>query len=362
MSEGKKRVLVAMSGGVDSSAAALLLARQGYDVVGLTMRLADLPPEEIKGPRSCCSVEDVGDARRVADALGIPFYAGYYKDEFRKYVIDYFVESYRKGLTPNPCAKCNEHLKFDFLLQRASELGCDYLATGHYAQIDRSGPRPRLLRGADKDKDQSYFLFMMSEAAMERVLFPVGELPKSEVRRLAAEAGLPVATKAESQEICFVPDSGYATFVEKNLPVPPEGGEIVDEEGRVLATHRGLHAFTIGQRRGLGLGGNAEPLYVLRLEPETRRVVVGPEDHLLAPAIRVKIATLAKDAGTNFNATTQIRYRHEGAPASVECLEGDRALVRFNEPVRAPTPGQAAVFYDGDRVVGGGWIEEVLPS
>lgn len=361
METQRKRVLVAMSGGVDSSVAALLLVRQGYEVIGFTMRLADAPEAAEDGkPRSCCSVEDVGDARAVANQLGVPFYAGHYKDEFQKYVIDYFVGSYRKGLTPNPCAKCNEHLKFDFLLQRAEELGCDYLATGHYARIDHSSGRPQLLRGLDSDKDQTYFIFTLSEEAMERVLFPVGEFPKDDVRALAESADLPVARKPDSQEICFIPSSGYQDFVERRIG-KANPGKIVDEHGNVLGEHQGLWGYTIGQRRGLGVGGRDEPLYVVRLDTARNAVVVGSEDRLKAKAIRVRVSNLASDLGSTFVAQTQIRYRHTPAPARVQQLESGAALVEFDEPQRAPTPGQAAVFYEGDRVLGGGWIAEVVP-
>lgn len=356
----KGKVLVAMSGGVDSSVAAALLAEQGYEVIGLTMRLADALPAEDRGPRSCCSVEDVGDARTVADRLGIPFYAGYYKDAFQKHVIDYFVESYKKGLTPNPCAKCNEHLKFDLLIQRADELGCDYLATGHYARIDRSGGRPALLRGLDSDKDQSYFLFTMSEAALERTLFPVGELPKDEVRALADKFNLPVASKPDSQEICFIPDAGYVPFVEERIG-EANPGKFVDTSGNVVGEHRGIHAYTIGQRRGLGLGGMSEPHFVIRIDADRNEVVVGPISELHAPAIQVGIAALASGLPPEFDAQVQIRYRHEPVPARIKLSESGKAIVRFVEPEQAATPGQAAVFYDGERVLGGGWIEEVLP-
>ncbi len=357
----KPRVLAALSGGVDSSVAALLLARQGYELVGLTMRLADAPAEEAKGPRSCCSVEDVGDARAVAARLGIPFYAGYYKDDFQKHVIDYFVESYRRGLTPNPCAKCNEHVKFGLLLRRAEELGCRYLATGHYARVGRVGGRPRLLRARDSEKDQSYFLFGLAEEALERVLFPIGDLTKAEVRRLAEEAGLAVAHKPDSQEICFVPDSGYVPFLEKRIP-PATAGAIVDTAGRALGEHRGLHAYTIGQRHGLGISGHAAPLYVVRLDPERNQVVVGPPEELLARRARIQVASLAKDLAGSFGAQVQIRHRSRPAAARIERQEGSRALLCFDEPQRAVTPGQAAVFYDGEVVLGGGWIEEVLPG
>lgn len=356
----KPKVLVAMSGGVDSSVAAALLAEQGYEVIGMTMRLADALPADERGPRSCCSVEDVGDARAVADRLGIPFYAGYYKDAFQKHVIDYFVESYRKGLTPNPCAKCNEHLKFDLMIQRADELGCEYLATGHYARIDRSRETPRLLRGRDSDKDQSYFLFTMSEESLERTLFPVGELPKDEVRALADKFNLPVADKPDSQEICFIPDSGYASFVEERID-DPNPGKFVDSAGTVLGEHRGIHAYTIGQRRGLGLGGMSEPFFVTHIDAERNEVVVGPADELRAPAIRVGIASPASDLPEAFDAQVQIRYRHQPVPARISLDDSGKAHIRFDEPEQAATPGQAAVFYDGARVLGGGWIEEVLP-
>ncbi|MEW6777345.1 MAG: tRNA 2-thiouridine(34) synthase MnmA, partial [Bdellovibrionota bacterium] len=356
-----KKVLMALSGGVDSSVAALLLARQGYELVGITMRLADAPPEEARGPRSCCSVEDVSDARAVAERLGIPFYAGHYKDEFESHVIGYFVESYRKGLTPNPCARCNEHLKFGGLLRRAEELGCDFLATGHYARIGREGNEPRLLRARDPEKDQSYFLFGLREEDLSRILFPLGDLAKSQVREIAREAGLPVAEKPDSQEICFVPDSGYVRFVEKRGGAGTPG-KMVKEDGRAVGEHQGLHAYTVGQRRGLGLSGNEDPLYVLRLDPAKNEIVVGPEERLLTRKMRVGSARLSSRLPGSFRAEVRIRHRHAAAPARVERLEGNAALVAFDEPQRAATPGQAAVFYDGDMVLGGGWIEEAFSA
>jgi tRNA-specific 2-thiouridylase len=353
----RERVVVAMSGGVDSSVAAALLAATGREVVGVTLALA--------GDASrCCSLSDTEDARRVAETLGIRFYVANYRERFREEVIEAFADEYLDGRTPIPCVACNQRFKFHHLLERAGALGASSIATGHYARVhwDPASGVHRLLRGRDRDKDQSYYLFDLSQRQLARVEFPLGELDKSAVRERARALGLRTANKPESQEICFVPDGDYARVVEATRPdrLPGEGA-IVDELGRVLGRHPGIHHFTVGQRRGLGLSAG-QRLYVKRIEAPSNRLVVGPVAALDARGAR--LAGVSWVAGRPpvepARAAVQVRYRHEAVPAKVEARPGGEAVVRFDEPVRAVAPGQAAVFYAGDEVVGGGWIAEAL--
>ena len=358
----KGRVIVAMSGGVDSSVAALLLKEQGYDVVGVTMRLwsvqrDDLPPLN----KRCCSVEDVEDARRVCQVLGVPHYVQNFEREFQRHVVDYFVQEYDRGRTPHPCLACNDKIKFDFLLRRALFLDADFIATGHYARIRQNGNGLKLLRGADGGKDQSYVLFTLTQGEMRRLLLPVGEHPKDQIRRVAAEGGLPVADKPDSQEICFIPDGDYRKFVSaRGNPIP---GDIVDTEGRVLGTHPGIHFFTIGQRRKLGLNGNTDrPVYVVDIDAGANRVVVGAEENLLRSdlwASSVSFTAGEPPAGAT-EVMAKIRYKASEAPA-VMVPHGDWVEVRFHQPQRAVTPGQAIVFYRGEEMIGGGYIELARP-
>ena len=354
----KGRVVVAMSGGVDSSVAALLLREQGYEVIGVTMRLwgvedRDAPPLS----KRCCSVEDVQDARRVCDKIGVPHYYLNFEAEFKSHVIDYFCAEYDRGRTPHPCLACNDKIKFDFLLRRALFLDADFIATGHYARIAPNGRGLKLLKGKDGSKDQSYVLFTLGQKELVRLLFPVGEHSKAEIREMAARAGLPVADKPDSQEICFIPDGDYRSFVAERLS--PRRGEIVDVEGKVLGEHPGVQFFTVGQRRKLGLpGGTESPVYVVEIDPERNRVVVGPEeglyrDRLWASGVNYISRPPNEEA---FEATAKIRYRAREARATVS-PRGDWAEIRFQEPQRAVTPGQAVVFYWGEEVVGGGIIE-----
>jgi tRNA-uridine 2-sulfurtransferase len=353
------RVVVAMSGGVDSSVTAALLANEGYDAVGIAMRLYATPQESFT--KSCCSPDDLFDARTVADSLGIPFYVANYEEAFRERVIDYFVDEYRRGRTPNPCVACNDHLKFDILLQRSLALGARYLATGHFARVDRSGEVPVLRRGVDRNKDQSYFLFGLPREALSRILFPLGELTKDQVRAHARQMGLETAEKAESQEICFVGGKDYKDFVSKLLASEERRpGKIVTVDGQILGEHDGIHQFTVGQRRGLGLSYH-EPLYVKAIHPADGTVVVGGVDVLTSRGLvaeRCNWLSFERPSGP-LECAVKIRYAGEPVPALVTVgTDAATAFVEFETPQRAVTPGQAAVFYRGDEVLGGGWIEE----
>ncbi len=347
----RERVVVAMSGGVDSSVAAALLVEQGFEVVGITMHLA--------GEASrCCSLDDADDARRVAERLGIAFYVANYGDAFRREVIEAFADSYLAGRTPIPCVACNRRFKFHYLRARARALGATRVATGHYARVDEdpeTGLR-RLRRGLDPAKDQSYFLFDLDQEQLTGTSFPIGELCKEEVRARARDLGLATAEKPESQEICFVPDGDYARVVEQLRPERlPGEGEIVDTSGRVLGRHGGIHRFTVGQRRGLGLTASRR-LYVIEIDAARNRVVVGDEDELTThEALAQQVSWIAGTpvpAGTR--ARVRIRYRHAGSDATLDPQPDGSVQVHFVEPVRAVSPGQAAVFYAGDVVLGGG--------
>ncbi len=353
-----------MSGGVDSSASAVLLKEQGYEVIGLFMRTgahsaaADARPDNKKG---CCSAIDAGDARRVADKLDIPFYALDFEREFDR-IIDYFADEYLAGRTPNPCVVCNNWLKFGKLWAFGKQLGADFIATGHYARIiNGEDGSPQLHRGADPEKDQSYVLHGIHRKVLPHLLFPVGGYRKQEIRAIAQRAGLPVFDKPDSVEICFVPDGDHARLIRERRPALATAGSVVDPEGNVLGEHDGYERFTIGQRKGLGIATDRKR-FVLEIVPETRTVVLGDREDLLSTSLLASKVNWLIDLpeGEPLCCTAKIRYRHAGAPASVLALLDGGARVEFDEPQSAITPGQAVVFYDGDRVLGGGWIDQSL--
>jgi tRNA-specific 2-thiouridylase len=363
-------IAVAMSGGVDSSTVAALLRAEGHSVVGLTMqlwdqrRLAGHPgmPEAVHG--RCCSIEDVHDARRVAEDLGIPHYVVNQQARFERDVVRPFVSEYLAGRTPIPCSLCNNHLKFDQLLVTARQIGADSLATGHYARVefDSGDGRWLLRRGVDETRDQSYFLFGLTQEQLSRTRFPLGGLRKTEVRELARSHGLAAADKPDSQEICFVPGGDYKLFLEAYLQeqgesLPDSAGELVTPDGTVLGHHAGVHQFTVGQRKGLGVA-TGSPLYVLSVDGRTHRVTVGNETGLYSQTLRARgVNWIALAESTRrLRAAVKVRHRHQPAPAWIEPSGEDEVQVDFDQPQRAVTPGQAAVFYDGDVVVGGGWI------
>jgi tRNA-specific 2-thiouridylase len=351
------RVVVAMSGGVDSSVAAAVLAAEGHDVIGLSMQLYDQSGTQAFG--SCCTLDDLHDARRVAAAIGIPHYILNFERQFQQSVVANFVGEYVAGRTPIPCAHCNSDLKFSTLLERAQGLGAQVVATGHYARVDqRPDGRWRLRRGVDADKDQAYFLFSLTQDQLSRAAFPVGALTKTDVRAHARSLGLRVAEKPDSQEICFVPDGDYAAFVERQAPAAVKAGVVADESGRALGTHDGVHRFTIGQRKGLGVASQV-PLYVLRIDADSGQVTVGSRDALERRALTAsRVNWTCGEVPSDWRAVTaQIRHRHRPAAGRVRALPDGRAEFESDEALSAVTPGQAAVFYDGDTVVGGGWID-----
>ena len=357
-SQKRRRVVCGMSGGVDSSATAALLLEQGYDVIGITLKL--WPQDCVnRAEDKCCGPQAVTDARAVCDRLGIPYYLIDEAAEFQKHVIQYFADEYKAGRTPNPCVMCNQNLKFGRLIDRAAQLGADFIATGHFARIEKSadGSRHLLKRGRDARKDQSYFLFSLRQDQLARALFPLGEKTKSDTRAVARHCNLKTADKEESMEICFVPDNNYGGFLQQASLVQKHRGEIVDLGGRVLGHHDGIEFYTIGQRRGLGIT-TPEPVYVIELDVENNRVVVGGDSALerdeftAANCNWIPFDRLAEP----LEVTAKIRYNHPGTPATVTPSANGSVKVKLHSTQRAITPGQAAVFYQDDVVVGGGWI------
>jgi tRNA-uridine 2-sulfurtransferase len=365
------KIAVAMSGGVDSSAAAAILKEQGHELVGFTMQLWDqrrginVDENGDPLPSRCCSLDDVYDARRVAEELGFPFYVLNLEREFERDVVQPFVTSYLSGETPIPCVSCNSRLKFASLDRLALSLGCEKVATGHYARVhfDSTTNRYKLLRGQNHQKDQSYFLWELTQDQLSRAMFPLGEMSKPEARDAARNHGLAVAEKKESQEICFVPDGDYAGFIDRYLEAEgatdrlPGSGDIVDTKGQVIGQHGGIQRYTIGQRRGIGIA-DERPFYVISLETASNRVIVGPPEELLGSEfIAAGVNWIAFENPVHpVRADVRVRYRHAAAPASITPIANDRVRVIFDEPQRAITPGQATVFYRGDEVVGGAWI------
>jgi tRNA-specific 2-thiouridylase len=365
-----KTIAVAMSGGVDSSTVAAMLRAEGHEVVGLTMQLWNQRrlaghegmPESVQG--RCCSLDDVYDARRVAETIGIPYYVVNHEERFERDVVRPFVEQYLSGRTPIPCSLCNNHLKFDQLLIVAQQIGADALATGHYARVefDQEIGRWLLKRPTDRSKDQTYFLFGLTQDQLSRTLFPLGGMMKPEVRELAHQHGLALAQKPDSQEICFVPGGDYKKFLDAYLAeqgeaLPDTAGELVTTDGTVVGEHGGIHNFTVGQRKGLGVA-TGSPLYVIQIKGDARQVVVGQQEDLYTRTLRTHRVNLISVANLQqpMRTTVKIRHRHEGAAALIEKTGDDEIMVTFDEPQRAVTPGQAAVFYEDDVVVGGGWI------
>ncbi len=352
------RVVVAMSGGVDSSVTAALLAEQGYDVVGITLQLYD-HGVAVQKKGSCCAGQDIHDARRVAEEMGIPHYVLDYESRFKNQVMEEFADSYIKGETPIPCVRCNQTVKFKDLLATAKDLGADCMATGHYVQrvVGEDG-KAQLVRGVDQGKDQSYFLFATTQEQIDFLRFPLGGLDKEETRKHAERFGLTVADKPDSQDICFVPEGRYVDVIERLRPGAMEPGKIVDLDGNILGEHQGIVRYTIGQRRGIGVGGTKEPLYVLKLDPITKRVIVGPKEALETAEIWVKdVSWIGEDIpDEGISVIAKIRSTRPGVPATLFMEQAGRARLVLDEAESGVSPGQAAVFYAGDRVLGGGWI------
>lgn len=357
----KKKVVVGMSGGVDSSVAAYLLKEQGYDVIGVTMQIwqeeDNIAMEEQGG---CCGLSAVDDARRVAQMLDIPYYVMNFKSEFKKNVMDYFIEEYLQGRTPNPCIACNRYVKWESLLKRSLDIGADYIATGHYARIDKlpSG-RFALKKSATAKKDQTYALYNLTQEQLAHTLMPVGAYEKDRIREIAMEAGIPVAHKPDSQEICFVPDNDYAGFIRDHTDAVIPKGDFVDIRGNVLGHHEGITHYTVGQRRGLNLPMGRR-CFVVEIRPETNQVVVGENEDVFAAKLRCNRLNFMSvaDIPNTMEVDAKIRYNHKGTPCVLHRTGDDEIICEFKEPVRAVTPGQAVVFYDGDYVAGGGTIIE----
>jgi tRNA-specific 2-thiouridylase len=353
----KERVVIAMSGGVDSSLAAALLVEQGYDVVGIMLRLWSAGDNGTRPTNRCCALDAQYDAERVAELLGIPFYVINVADEFKRHVVDYFSAAYTAGRTPNPCVECNRHIRFDLLLRRALALGADYLATGHYVRVLSQEDHFLLLRGVDRHKDQSYVLHVLGQRELARARFPLGMYTKEEVRAMAEERSLPVAQRRDSQDLCFIADRDYHTFFSKHAATALRPGPIIDTKGRVIGEHSGLACYTIGQRKGIGVSA-PERLYVLELDPEHNTLIVGTADELGRDACLARCLNWVAGAppAASFRALAKIRYKARDAAVTVQVTGGESANVQFEHPQRDITPGQAIVLYRDEIVLGGGTI------
>ena len=354
----KRKALIAMSGGVDSSVAALLMKEQGYDCIGVTMKLYDNDEIGISREKTCCSLDDIEDARSVAFRIGIPYYVVNYKDDFKEKVMDPFVNSYLKGCTPNPCIECNRHLKFEHLYQTAQELGCDVIVTGHYARITQEDGCYQLRRALDPTKDQSYVLYSLTQEQLAHTMFPLGELSKDHVREIAQEYELINSAKRDSQDICFVPDGDYAKFIEQYTGRKYDFGDFVDENGNVLGTHKGIIRYTIGQRKGLGLA-LPHPMYVKEKDIANNKVILCDNDRLFSKELYAKDINLIayEKLDKPLHIKARVRYNQPEQDATVEQLSDNKLHIVFDKPQRAISKGQAVVLYDGDVVVGGGTIE-----
>jgi len=357
----KKKVVIGMSGGVDSSVAAYLLKEQGYDVIGVTMQVWQEDKEFEENEGGCCSLSAVNDARRVADRLDIPFYVLNFRDVFKKNVIDYFIDEYMEGRTPNPCIACNKYIKFDIFLQKAMALGAEYVATGHYSKIEKLGERYVLKKAEDDRKDQTYALYNLTQYQLEHTLMPCGEYSKDKIREIAKEIGLAVHNKKDSEEICFIPDNDHGAYIKKQMPDKVREGNFVDKHGKVLGRHKGIVYYTIGQRKGLGIALGT-PVFVTDINPLKNEVVLGSEEDIF------KTELIAKDLNFmpfdkltgEMRVEAKIRYSAKPSPATITPVSEDRVKVTFDSKVRAITKGQSVVFYDGDIVVGGGVIDEII--
>ena len=356
----KGKVVVGMSGGVDSSVAALILKKQGYDVIGVTMQIwQDEKPEQVSENGGCCGLSAVEDAKRVAEVIGIPHYVMNFRKEFQEKVIDYFVSEYYKGRTPNPCIACNRYIKWEALLHRSLEIGADYIATGHYGKIVRlENGRYSVAKSVSRNKDQSYVLYNLTQDELAHTLFPIYGYEKEEVRRMAADAGLPVAHKKDSQDICFVPDGDYAGFLERETGISDRPGNFTDKYGNILGEHKGIIHYTVGQRKGLGIAFG-EPKFVIGIDSEKNTVILGSREDLMVREVHVSDVNFMAVSGFSgeLRVTGKLRYSQKEAPCTIVQTSDDTVTAVFDEPMRAATPGQSAVFYDEDHILCGGIID-----